>query len=523
MKILRAILFAAALAAISAPAFPAAAALKDDPSCGCVCCESELVTSVGSGVGGTASTTEVCSAASKTTQPTPVDSESKCDEYCGTVGKGYIRKSCVKADCWCKDGDNFSFLGQSATPEACIEACKEAKAEFGNWGAPPPAKSSAVKCPPGGMWTQEECEAVTDQEGDKMGEWLPPTSGDTKGPHCYVLQKPVKLSVAVGGLTSANLAQYVSAAYRLAMGVAAVLAVIFIMIGGFRYMAAAGGGDVSGAKDMIKNAVLGLVLTALSYTLLQTVNPDIVGLRLPRVQIVKPCNIEVSCAARGQDKESCEKNNPASGMRCIWDIVKSICYDNSSMQSSALGSNGGDCMKSADGARSCVDGSKCIQIDSKTYKCSQGKECQACKTDGDCGSQNGAPGKCDTGSNMCMVADPNGQRGSYIKCANSSCKKDTDCDTGFCNPASRTCQPVNQGKDCTAYGQDDCGSRYKCVDFKISDNITKHACCLNGDANSCLGCTSDSFCPSTMFCMDALRYAKSSPKDPKTEYKCVNK
>jgi hypothetical protein len=38
-----------------------------------------------------------------------------------------------------------------------------------------------------------------------------------------------------------------------------------------------------------------------------------------------------------------------------------------------------------------------------------------------------------------------------------------------------------------------------------------------------LGCTSDSFCPSDMFCMDQARYDKSSPQDPKTLNKCIKK
>lgn len=532
MKPLRAIFLSFGLVASLLPAFTASPA---QAACSCVCIPTSTTFTSGGGPGSPPSTSSNnnCSGAEATlTLPDQPDTAS-CIKACAaqTPKSGSLNMPCyesngagtcesqVKKDCWCTTQDKTSqFMGQTSSLSDCQQTCADAKPklEFGNWDAPPATKTSMIKCPPGGMWTREECQAQVDTMGEKIGEWLPPTQSDTKGPYCFVLQKPVKLSIALGGVSSADLAQYISAAYRLGMGVAAVLAVIFIMIGGFRYITAAGGGGIEGAKDMIKNAVMGLVLTALSYTLLQTVNPDITGLRLPRVQMVKTCNIGVSCGAR-EDKETCEKNIAASGMRCIWDINRSSCYDNSVNEAGALGSNGGDCQNDGQGNFSCLDGSKCIAIDSVTHRCSQGKACQACNADNDCASQNGAPGKCQ--DHVCVVPDPKGQIGSYLKCDNASCSEDKQCNGGFCDKAAHTCRPAGQGKDCTAYGQESCASGYKCLEFQAHSGSgfgTAKFCCLDGDPNACRGCGTDASCPDNMVC-------NISDKDPKTQYKCVTK
>lgn len=162
-------------------------------------------------------------------------------------------------------------------------------------GARPVAAESLTK-----PWTQSECKTA-------KGEWI---NND-----CYAKQVPVNLSVSIGGLNKATLSQYIGAAFNLGVGLAAVFAVIFIMIGGFRYLYAAGGGEVDAAKGMIKNAIIGLVLTSMSYTLLQTVNPALISLELPPVKLVKSAylsqlkkdsNIQVGGPCYTiQDKEAC--------------------------------------------------------------------------------------------------------------------------------------------------------------------------------------------------------------------------
>jgi hypothetical protein len=516
MKLLRATSLAFILLALLAPALPTSVASAADEKCACVCCESKSVGDKGYVIVDRVAHPWQCKDGGKRTPAQTVDNESACRKLCNNIDGffGYTKDTCTRQDCWCLDGTSPKFMDQTADQATCEQLCTEKKLKFGNWSSPPNVTSSAVQCPPGGMWEQQECEAVTDPTDPKVyiGDWAPPDEGFSKGPYCFVKQPPIKLNVAVGGITVATLADYLAAAFKLGIGIAAVLAVLMIMIGGFRYIMAAGGSGISGAKDMIKHAVIGLLLTVSAYTLLQTVNPDITTLKLPRVQIVKPCSVNVSCASKR--KENCEKNDPNSGMRCVWSITQSYCYDNSVFESGALGKNGGECMKGSDGGFFCTDGSKCIKIDSNTYRCSKGNSCQSCKTDGDCSSASGAPGKCGK-DNTCLIPDPKGQPGAYLKCGNGACKANTECDTGFCNGSGR-CAASGQGTGCMINGDKDCAVGYKCIQFtqkgtvvSKSSPVWKAACCLDGDGKGCLGCDplktptgsdTNSDCPDNMAC-----------------------
>jgi len=74
---------------------------------------------------------------------------------------------------------------------------------------------------------------------------------------------------------------YVTAIYNLFIGVVGILAVIMIMLGGFRWLLAAGNAQrIGGAKTMIISAVIGMVLALASYSILNFINPDIWKLKL---------------------------------------------------------------------------------------------------------------------------------------------------------------------------------------------------------------------------------------------------
>jgi len=82
---------------------------------------------------------------------------------------------------------------------------------------------------------------------------------------------------------------YLAAAFKLGTGMAAILAIIMIMIGGFIWIAAAGdSGKIKKAKGMITSAVTGLVLAIGSYTILLTINPDLVNLKGLKIKTIAP-------------------------------------------------------------------------------------------------------------------------------------------------------------------------------------------------------------------------------------------
>ncbi|MDD2935447.1 MAG: hypothetical protein PHX25_03155 [Candidatus Pacebacteria bacterium] len=82
-----------------------------------------------------------------------------------------------------------------------------------------------------------------------------------------------------------SLTTYLSGAFRLAFGVAILLAVFQLSYGGFKYLTEESFTGKTNARSKINNAVYGLVLIFVSYLLLNFINPDLVNIefKIPEV------------------------------------------------------------------------------------------------------------------------------------------------------------------------------------------------------------------------------------------------
>ncbi|MBU0732043.1 pilin [Patescibacteria group bacterium] len=91
-----------------------------------------------------------------------------------------------------------------------------------------------------------------------------------------------KLEVPIGTTTEVtDLPQYITIVYRFAIGVISLLAVLMIVFGGFNWITAAGNEQrIGDAKSTIIAAIVGLIIALTSYTLLNTINPNLVSMRL---------------------------------------------------------------------------------------------------------------------------------------------------------------------------------------------------------------------------------------------------
>ena len=84
-----------------------------------------------------------------------------------------------------------------------------------------------------------------------------------------------------------NLPAFIQKAYSFSIGLIAIMAVIMIMIGGVKWILAAGNpGSIGDAQKTITAAVSGLVLALLSYAILNTINPNLTNLQMTNVQPV---------------------------------------------------------------------------------------------------------------------------------------------------------------------------------------------------------------------------------------------
>jgi len=85
-----------------------------------------------------------------------------------------------------------------------------------------------------------------------------------------------------------GLGNYLTAMFYIGIGIAGVLAVIMITIGGLQYMTTEAISGKSGAKARINNAIFGLILALASFLLLKEINPKLSSPSLTIEPVKKP-------------------------------------------------------------------------------------------------------------------------------------------------------------------------------------------------------------------------------------------
>ena len=90
--------------------------------------------------------------------------------------------------------------------------------------------------------------------------------------------------------TSNNMGKYLEGIFNLAIGIATALAVLMIVIGGFKYITSEGVSYTTEAKKQITDALIGLILVLASWIILNTINTDLVNFstNLPTVKYIAP-------------------------------------------------------------------------------------------------------------------------------------------------------------------------------------------------------------------------------------------
>jgi len=82
-----------------------------------------------------------------------------------------------------------------------------------------------------------------------------------------------------GDLTS--FPDYLQALYKFVIGGVAIAGLLMLVIGGFFYMTAAGNNaQLTKAKDIIRDALLGIIIALFAWLLLFTINPDLIKIDL---------------------------------------------------------------------------------------------------------------------------------------------------------------------------------------------------------------------------------------------------
>lgn len=105
----------------------------------------------------------------------------------------------------------------------------------------------------------------------------------------YVPLAPLPVGPGGASLTKiTDAGVYIKGAFNLAIGIAAVLAIIMIIIGGIQYMGTESIGGKSAGKKKIQDAVLGLLLALGAWLILYTINPSLVNFSVNIAPITSP-------------------------------------------------------------------------------------------------------------------------------------------------------------------------------------------------------------------------------------------
>lgn len=146
-----------------------------------------------------------------------------------------------------------------------------------NPGYPNSVTLKFVAAPPEGDTTCTN--AATGQQNPDLSDGPPPPCGDEiKNPKGEVI-KCAAVETALGPIET-DPAGFIKSIFSLLLGVSGGIAVILIIVSGYRLMASQGNPEqVQGAREMLTSAIVGLLFIIFSFVILQVIGVDI--LKIP--------------------------------------------------------------------------------------------------------------------------------------------------------------------------------------------------------------------------------------------------
>jgi hypothetical protein len=111
-----------------------------------------------------------------------------------------------------------------------------------------------------------------------------------------------------------SFSSYLQSLFQLGIGVAVVLAVIQIVLGGFKYMTTDAAGGKEEGKEKIRGAIYGLILALATVLILQTINPNIVSLKINFSDVQ---NTTTGGTSGGQAPNSAEEQSARDQLKAL--------------------------------------------------------------------------------------------------------------------------------------------------------------------------------------------------------------
>ncbi len=135
--------------------------------------------------------------------------------------------------------------------------------------------------------------------------------------------------ISIGGRQEFDgIADFIAFFYKYGIGLAGIFAVIMIIVAGIQWMTSGGNTDaISKAQKRIQGSVIGIILLALSYTILYTINPNLVLLRPPDAWMINRLGVGASYCADLTNERVSDKPAFETGKAPKDDKIKKARYD----------------------------------------------------------------------------------------------------------------------------------------------------------------------------------------------------
>lgn len=162
-----------------------------------------------------------------------------------------------------------------------------------------------------------------------------------------------EIDVSNGQLRVSTIGEYLGAIYRYGIAIVGLIAMIVLIISGIQWSTSLGNQTtIASAKKRIVTAVIGVALAVSSYTILYTINPELVLLRslslevaqpiaLEKVQIdTSPSRIQTSGGLKSSTYDELFKafgncTMPKNGEKLDWRFIKALAYKESAFINTA--------------------------------------------------------------------------------------------------------------------------------------------------------------------------------------------
>ncbi len=241
---------------------------------------------------------------------------------------------------------------------------------------------------------------------------------------------PIKLSVQIGAVTQVtSLGDYVNTAYKYLASVVLVVAIIMVVYGGFIYLVGSAGiSSIQRGKQIIKDALLGMVVVLVAYSILNVVNSNTTKFTL------NPPSVACEAYIPGQRDVVCDTDAECpSGQKCVqtsWSFSTEGNFADNVTNATQAGAVGGAVIGAGvgaiPGALFGVGGGLATgfyQSFTARNVCTDGSRDAPCSSTSDC--KPNMELECSTDWHLCLMtgANPNGH----------PCDEDSYCESNNCS------------------------------------------------------------------------------------------